>query len=423
MRKINLKFSCWIAMAAIAFLFIVMPCSAEEIKYPTYSYEGEELAKIRKWEEEIGLVGKRIDHTNVDQLKEFLLEAVYEWYKDTDKWGENYFILVPYSPFTPFKEWIECTKEGWGKSSVDEGDFLQGHISGTPFPNPKTAIEVMYNYDCYPVWDNRRQYLPDNYQVDFRSGGVRALAADVEWPKIAERTVVPPIPEFPNNKKGIRSALLLYAWDPPEIHGLYQLDLNYKDRSREWDSWLWVPAIRRVRRLDTIQRQDHRGGGDYSLDDQNGWHGRIARNHYKLMGTKDLLVGRDNKVEELIYGGEGKNFYWQNIKRERVKTYIIEVINKDPQYMYKKQIFYIDPEYWIIAWAERFDRKGRLWKIAENTYQRNKTPTDQIDGEYCSQSHFDIQRRHSTYAKGAWDFEREYTLSHFTPAELNRIGR
>jgi hypothetical protein len=50
-------------------------CFANEVIFPTPSYEGEDLAKVREWEKT--WVGKKITSEDVDQVKDFLHEAVY----------------------------------------------------------------------------------------------------------------------------------------------------------------------------------------------------------------------------------------------------------------------------------------------------------------------------------------------------------
>jgi hypothetical protein len=426
MKTINLKLSYYMAMAAIAFLFIVTLCTAEEIRYPVPCYEGEELAKIREWEKGTGLIGKKIDHTNVDKLKEYLIDTYYEMIKNPDDWGENWFRLTHYEPYIPHKGWIEWTKKGMGKCSVDKDGFLNGHISGTPFPNPKTGTEVIYNYEILPTWDDRRQTTANGgfaIIVDYRTGGTRSLQTHADYARIAERTILPPIPEHPNNKKGIRFGFLHYFWDPPELQGLYQLDLHYKDRSREWDSWVWVPAIRRIRRVDTTQRQDHRGGSDTCPDDFNAFQARIARFTYELIDKKELLCGRRVSHKELVHV-EGR-LMWQNMARERIKTFVVKAISKDPQYLYSRQIFYIDPEYWNIQMTEKYDKQNQLWKIGDYAYGRYPAPNGEIIADYCTGQIMDVQRKHGLYAANApmIYYPNPLPLSNFKPSALNKLGR
>ena len=54
-----------------------------------------------------------------------------------------------------------------------------------------------------------------------------------------------------------------------------------------------------------------------------------------------------------------------NIVRERVNTYVVEVKSKDPNYIYSKRIWYLDPETYLVTWTEIYDDLGKFWKCFE----------------------------------------------------------
>lgn len=422
MKLTKEKSNRWIVMLTVCFLFGLSSvyAMAKEVKYPVICYEGEELDKVREWEKQ--WVGKTIDHTNVDQVKEFLPESLYDVYKDPDKWGSNTFDIAPYKQLKPTQGQIDWTLKGAGKPYVDEDDAMHNFVAGTPFPEPKTGAELMYNYECRAVWDERRQKMDRMYIYDHRRQNVRSFAADVPILHPAERTSIPPTPELPNNPRGIRMATIVVYIAPPELKGLIMLDNQYSDRTKEWDGWMWIAPIRRVRRQDTMQRQDHRGGMDFCSDDQNVWFGRIARNKYKLLGRKEQLMGRHNKIEDATF--VPGNFLWQNLSRERINCYLMEVVNKDPDYLYQKSIMWVDPETWCLIYADKYDRKGRLWKINDCSQAEYKSNDGQDYFDVCTQFHADVQRRHATVAGGGFpDMRGAYDLSYFTPRNLERIGR
>jgi len=58
---------------------------------------------------------------------------------------------------------------------------------------------------------------------------------------------------------------------------------------------------------------------------------------------------------------------------ERCNTYIVEVLSKDPDYIYSKRVWYIDPETYIIHWQEIYDELGRYWKCFMQPTQDFKT--------------------------------------------------
>ena len=77
-------------------------------------------------------------------------------------------------------------------------------------------------------------------------------------------------------------------------------------------------------------------------DDHDGWYTSPTRNTYKALGRADLLVSRheDQKGLQRITG-QG---FWNGVQRERVNNWVVEVVSKDKDYIYSKQIWYLDPE-------------------------------------------------------------------------------
>ena len=49
-------------------------------------------------------------------------------------------------------------------------------------------------------------------------------------------------------------------------------------------------------------------------------------------------------------------------QRERVKMHVIEATSKDPNFLYSKMVWYLDPETWQMLYSDRYDRSGKLWK-------------------------------------------------------------
>jgi len=286
------------ALIIIPVLCMISPLYgiAEEIRYPVPCYEGKNLEKVREWEKT--WAGKKIDHTNVDGVKEYMPDSWYEVHKNADVWGENRFTIVPYKQIKISPSQVEWTLKQAGKTYIDDNDYLQNQVAGTAFTKPTTGIEVMYNFDTKPTIDERQQLMDDMYLYDHRRKSARQFGADVHVLKMAERSAIAPMPELPTNPRGLLQGSLVFYIAPPELKGTIMLDNQYKDRSREWDGWMWIAALRRVRRQDTTQRQDHRFGMDFCSDDQNGWFGRVARNKYKLLRRHDILMGRHNIPQE-----------------------------------------------------------------------------------------------------------------------------
>ena len=72
--------------------------SAEQLNFPLKAYTDEELAKVREWEKT--WAGKKIDKSNVEQIKEYLPESYAGVYAKPDVWFEPegfWFTIAPYT--------------------------------------------------------------------------------------------------------------------------------------------------------------------------------------------------------------------------------------------------------------------------------------------------------------------------------------
>ena len=209
---------------------------------------------------------------------------------------------------------------------------------------------------------------------------------------------------------------------PSEIKGQIYLGVNYKDFSKEYDAWIWITAIRRIRRLSTAQRTDTTGGQDNCYDDNYNWDGNIVRNTYKLMGRKEILLARHQDVKGLKHI-EGECFF-TGVKRGKINTYMLEVVNKSPGYIYNKSIWYVDPELWHITYADKYDRYGKMWKSMDHPQTVYKNKKGEDAHEFCGTITVDHQRKHASLGYMAeMHMGVEIKPKDFTIVNLQKRGR
>jgi hypothetical protein len=200
------------------------------------------------------------------------------------------------------------------------------------------------------------------------------------------------------------------------------LTARYKDTVKAYDTWIWITAIRRIRRVSTAQRTDTTGGGDACYDDNYGWDGSITRNKYKLLGRKEVLLARHQDKKAIIHK-EGDCLY-DGYQRERINTYLVEAVCQDPGYIYKYSLWYIDPELWMITYSEKYDKYGKLWKIMDHCQGIETSYKGREDVEFSGVMIIDHQRLHSTDALVTdATLGLEHSRSLFTVSALQKYGR
>lgn len=412
-----------IAAVLLLLLSTYMPCLAAEIRHSVPSYVGEELEKVREWEKT--WVGKMIDHTNVDQVKEFLTEPHVEVIKNPETWKDARFEIVPYREILPSPGDLKFTLMYKGKCSIGPNEEILNYVCGIPFPEPKTGLEIAYNFDKVNLGDTLNAYQ-DAWTIDGRRGYDRKFVMDGHGCWFTGRREVDPTPQYPNNPKKIFRAFHSEYLEPASMRGTRGLAIKWQDTARPYGSWGWSSATRRVTRRSSASRQDSVGGTDMTMDDNMIYDNVIPAQNYKIMGRKELLVGRHQDMTKLKSDHIEGVCYPLGAMRERVNTWMLEVINKDPNYVYSKQIYYCDPETWYISWSTKYDRTGKLWKTFDmfgNVLKNSFNEAEMYIG--VEQLIIDMERQHATGGptnpipgiKG-----KEYEPPYYEPRALQKYG-
>lgn len=420
-------------MMGIFFLFaavtLVIPdyVTADEVKFPVSAYTEKELAKVREWEKV--WVGKKIDKNNIDQVAEFLPASFVQIMKEPVKWGSSpegiYFNIIPYKQYLDTTGMAEAVKKYSPTVKMDAAGMIQDftEIAGIPFPNPKTGLEVAWNYDFNSLGD-AHNYFRTGPNIDPGVATERTAKQDAYWLYWIHRVDVDPKPKIVKNPKKISKGLFMHLYDPPENKNTRFFNIRYIE-NRPDDGYIYYSPFRRLRRMGAASRTDAIDGTDMIYDDGGGWDGHTLRNTYKLMGKKELLCCRQGDFTKwLRKPGESTA---TNINRERVNLYVVEAIDKDPNYLYGKRVWYLDGESYHIMWQEIYDRLGRKWKLFERKTNMIKTLSGTGNKSIeINTGMYDLQRVHSGWntdeIRGVGQSLDEVNPGIFTIQNLQKVG-
>ena len=296
-----------------------------------------------------------------------------------------------------------------------DGLTLENYVAGQPFPNldPKDrqiAHKIMWNYDYnFFVTDDvdlrnfdadtgtisshgpmaiERHFLLDHYRRLFWNG----------------RLYVEPKPAMPNPKGYRRQEGLYPVIEPFDLKGVGSVAHRYLDAEKQDDSWLYLPSLRRVRRLTTAQRSDALFGQDTDVDSYGGYAGQIAWMDWTYLGERDIIAvahARNVPVKWHATVDWAFDDVW-----EKRRVYVVEGMSKLPQYAFSKRVLFIDKEGWGIPYSDIYDRGGELWKIWINDVAVRRKFSNAADAiEYPDEMVFapaivmvDMQLEHATRA-------------------------
>jgi hypothetical protein len=354
--------------------------------------------------------GDRITGENVDTIKEMISPGM--------EWCVRRGFPITIGP-TKRIEWPTAYKEATEKYASQvrlspDGLDIENYVAGLPFPNldpsdPQFALKIMWNYsynflttddvdsrnfdaDTGSIADNgpmtvERHFLLDHFRRLFWTG----------------RLYVEPKPEKPNPNDYRAQQGLYPILEPFDLKGVGALGNRYNDSGKQDDSWLYLPSLRRVRRLSTAQRSDALFGQDTDVDSYYGYAGHIAWMEWKFLGEKEVL-GAFHGENYPVKWNDKVDWAFDDVWEKR-KVYVIEGVSKLPQYAYSKRVIYIDKEAWIIPFTDIYDRSGELWKIWINNFSFRKSASAAGAIQYPDEMGFvpsivmvDIQLEHATKA-------------------------
>ncbi len=354
--------------------------------------------------------GDKITDQNIDKVKD-LISPGMEW---CVKRGWPITISE-----TKRIEWPQAYKEATEKYASQvklspDGMDVKNYVAGLPFPNlepndPQLALKIMWNYsynflttddvdlrnfdaDTGSVADHgpltvERHFLLDHFRRLFWTG----------------RLYVDPKPEKPN-PNGYRAQQGLYPiLEPFDLKGVGALGNRYIESSKQDDSWLYLPSLRRVRRLSTAQRSDALFGQDTDVDSYYGYAGHISWMEWKYLGEKEV-IGSFHGQNYPVKWDPKVDWAFDDVWEKR-KVYVVEGVSKLPQYAYSKRVIFIDKEAWIIPFTDIYDRSGELWKIWINNFSFRKSVPGNNAIQYPDEMGFipsivmvDMQLEHATKA-------------------------
>ncbi|MDY6861813.1 MAG: DUF1329 domain-containing protein [Thermodesulfobacteriota bacterium] len=152
---------------------------------------------------------------------------------------------------------------------------------------------------------------------------------------------------------------------PRDLAGTVTLQVRHWDAKKDDDFFIYIPSLRRIRRLPTSQRSATRTPADYTWDDVRGFSGKVPFFNWKIVGEGTCLVGRTKTVPTLHRKGSFLHVYKEWSLHD---YYAVQNSPKDTAYKIPKRILWVskdafDPLYWFL-----YDKKGELWRSLATAY-------------------------------------------------------
>ncbi len=304
----------------------------------------------------------RIDKSNVEKYKNRLSAGQIARIKR----NKYYINVYPGHRRMTFPNYFYAATDKNKKTcKVDKNNMMRGFNGGIPFTNPKNGVEAIWNVK--KPWQADDAIGDEQRRIVSPSGRIKKEQNVTEVITLDKTRLTSKIA---NPDKAVRKLLSYYTY-PADKAGMVFLGINYIDDNRDDVQWLYIPALRRVRRAPTLSRGSQIDGE--STMDEFGYIFRGPLNdwNWKLLGKKEMYipvnnydmweVGAPDKEECLP-----RDINPKNLRYELRRVWVIEgTLKKGLNHPYSKRVIYCDEDDWYATASDNYDKRGNLWRTCE----------------------------------------------------------
>ena len=347
------------------------------------------LAGAAAAQEDAGVVGPAfkegdvVDFDRIDSLKPYL---------PPEFWGNRDFFFYEgmrleigpfFADYSPAKEYEAATETYKETARIGPDGSLENYTAGQPFPmegidcmgDPQAGAKIIWDFDYqwegdgsaseffYSYWD-RGEQLPLYYEGTSRT---ILLSHRVEADLLEKQD------GDLFRKERRKSAFGIEVTAPFDARGINLITYRYKSsdaprsNAKNDDTWVYLPTMRRVRRISAAQRTDAVSGTDFTFDDLRSFSGIVPQYTWECLGEMDLLAPTNSKVRAYPYnkahnfGPYGLSF--ANDSWELRKAVKVRMIPKSQDHPYHHKDIYIDKQTLTPMYSFAYDQKEEMWKI------------------------------------------------------------
>ncbi len=126
---------------------------------------------------------------------------------------------------------------------------------------------------------------------------------------------------------------IMFFVKPADVRNTSFMNWSYDDPNKDDDQWIYLPALKKVKRISSDSKGDYFMGSDFTYDDLGDR--KPNEDNHKIL-REEKLNGED--------------------------CYVIESTPKDPDYMYSKTVTWVIKDKWIGLKKEFYDEDGDYLK-------------------------------------------------------------
>ncbi len=199
------------------------------------------------------------------------------------------------------------------------GSFGVASAQEAPASNALTGTEIIRKSRelIYQIQDQKNKVILHLIEKD---GSKKKIEATRYWKNYRAQ-------------EGLDSKMLLTTDFPPDSRGISFLIWDYSKENKTDDLWLYLPALRMVRRISAQDQNDAFLGSDLTFGDMG--QRRLDEDDHKLLREEGYLG---------------------------TQTYVVESVPKEKESIYSKKVSWISKDNWTVLKIDYYDRNAKLLK-------------------------------------------------------------
>jgi len=127
---------------------------------------------------------------------------------------------------------------------------------------------------------------------------------------------------------------IMFFLSPADVKNTSFMNWSYDDDNKADDQWIYLPALKKVKRISSDSKSDYFMGSDFTYDD---------------LGDRKLDADVHKLLKEETIDGHA--------------CYVVESVSKDEDYMYSKTRTWIRKDNFVGMKKEFYDEDGELLKV------------------------------------------------------------
>jgi len=347
--------------------------------------------------------GDVITAANKESVRDLLPGEFYSFAVESFPALEMHIVETESYPAHP--KYVEATAQFACQASIDAGGRLVNYKAGQPFPYSEWAKEASgHRCDLTPddpqfalklAWNvNQRWQGGSGFNIPHWGFGNMRNEGRETW-RISQgeyrrtyfsgRADLLPASTELEAGTNVEWAEYFDVKSPFDLRGTMFLLYRYRD-GKEDDTWAYIPALRRVRRIAATQKSDSLLGTEFTLEDFYLFSGYVWDHSWEFQGESTLLAASNSKrtcfprvMEKISATGMvrlGTDEEWRACAFEpygalpmigeswqKRASFEIDDIPKQEGHPYSRKRIWYDKETMSPGLAVVYDRAGKVYKL------------------------------------------------------------